>query len=137
MNKKTAKALKVCIARYEKAAVADDATLLTYKFTGDECALCALHFCPKNHPCLHVCDTCPVRIRVGRGGCQGTPWAGDRNAQRLRLRSGFSYAPRYHLSEVMSRLQRNEYTGVNAKIVLDHVRERCEQEAEFLKSLRE
>lgn len=134
MDRKTLAALRRCIRKYERAARASDDTFASGEFTFDsrDCALCDLHLCEEF---IHMCDTCPVKLRTKQHGCRGTPWWGNGTAAALKFTRGKSFAPRLDLAQIAFEIRTSCYSPDDRRVVCDHLRKRCKEEAEFLKSL--
>ena len=68
MEKKTLKALKKSIAKWERNAEADTPTKLGHVRTGAKaCPLCSVYWESR-------CLDCPVKLHTGTPGCRDTPY---------------------------------------------------------------
>lgn len=70
MDRKTYDALQASIRHWEENLVAEEPHAVAVK--GDACALCRLFVIGRG---WNDCKGCPVRDAIGRGHCEGTPWA--------------------------------------------------------------
>jgi hypothetical protein len=76
MSDATLKALRESIAHWERMQAKWDCGEEPY---GDDCALCR-RFYEYDAPDGDTCTGCPVMVRTGEHGCEGSPWYAARVA---------------------------------------------------------
>lgn len=84
------------------------------------------------------CCGCPVNKRTRLRGCAGTPWEMAETGSTFVLPSGdvMLDAPIHRVLYHLRFGRWSTASDADRHAVCDHIRDRCKQEADFLKSLR-